>query len=333
MAVAQELNSVVTNVVDSDISAEMTKSEILLSAQAQIENMLNELRVVDEEVYEAVQWGSQKPDFTIVDVYRASKIVDRALALNNASALDEQLRAIYVLMLIASLPLDAIIYSRLHRIFFNRATTQGEKYHNRKILASIAQLDDALGNSDEFSEKLLRSDLSGIEREIQKLVDRRVKSALTSVSMLTNLLISDHEYLASVSPTVARTKFRQKASSVKVAGRSLNYYVKTFKSAIKDALSRIDDLTEQLKDVRNEKQRRVRELNKELGKAHDMVRSLQQECDPLSDLFGLDINNSKDEEIAKLTLRLEQLETRNTELQRENNRLHKEKAKAEFSDN
>ena len=106
--------------------------------------------------------------------------------------------------------------------------------------------------------------------------------------------------------------------------------MRVFKDTIKDAFARIDTLTEQLKETRTTKQKQIRELKKELNIANDAVRKVQ-ESDPLSDLFGLNFDSQKDEELANLTLRIEQLETRNTELQKENNRLHKQVVQKEFS--
>ena len=64
-------------------------------------------------------------------------------------------------------------------------------------------------------------------------------------------------------------------------------------------------------------------MNNELKKTREKALQVQTIPDPMSELLGIDIGVSKDEEIAALSRKVDSLESANTELQRENIRLEK----------
>tara|TARA_Y100000766_G_scaffold153521_1_gene131855 strand:+ start:489 stop:1496 length:1008 start_codon:yes stop_codon:yes gene_type:complete len=330
MSVAKEVNPEFESpqIFHSDESG-AHQLAITTQAQKDIESMLASLATVDEHVYEELKWGNQKPECNYESLSNAWLIVELALKQNNVTEIADNDKALYVLLLIASLPLTFKIYARLYRIFNNRALTPRERYHVNKMLDSISLLNDAPGQL-EYCPSTLPSDCLALNEELQSVVRQRVEAAVRPVTMLSHLMTTDYEYLSGFSPIVAKTKFNVRARAAKSASRTRSYFVRVFKDTIKDAFARIDTLTEQLKETRTTKQKQIRELKKELNIANDAVRKVQ-ESDPLSDLFGLNFDSQKDEELANLTLRIEQLETRNTELQKENNRLHKQVVQKEFS--
>ncbi|MCP3865857.1 hypothetical protein [Pseudoalteromonas sp.] len=305
----------------------------LQSVYADIKNMLARLTTVDEHVYTELMWSGEVKTLSIEYLESQSKLIQKAIEDIKAERyITPNIRHVLLLMCIADIKMSYRLFARIYNRYYESAKT---KSHYREKFVKLLERIDWLRNSEEelvFEESPRpANEFSAIELEIEKVLNTRIEAFVKPVNMLVDLMTNDLQLMQTNSKSVTRIIQRQTQALLRTTRRTRDSSQKLFLQRLTECHEVIEGLSTDLKNVRLEKQQAVRSLNKELKNTREMVVKLQK-SDPLSELLGIDVNSDKDKQIAELSLKLENMEAKNSDLQRENSRLMKKVSLLEFSD-
>lgn len=283
-----------------------------------IDLLKSEFSNLDSDVYRSLHLDGELTAIDVNSLQRAMRIVDAAATEFGNSAITDDVKVAAVTMLLLDIKLEYRYFALLlPRLLNQKAQDIG---YRRAFVRFFDFVERAIAQEEKRGATVPEPDTQ--TNQIDNYIRDQVARFVTPLNKIIHLIMTDYAFMSSASGVTKKAHDKDRLRYLKVTRISRERHYDRFKAAISDAWNKIEELSEALIEVKLQKKTQTMALKKEIKKLREKL--LQPSIsDPMSDLLGIDMDTNKDLEIAELTRKLDILEARNNDLQRENNRLNR----------
>lgn len=283
-----------------------------------IDSLKAEFSDLDSNVYRSLHLDGRLSSIDVLSLQRSMSIVDVAAGEFSNNAITDEVKVTVVTMLLLDIKLEyryfALLLPRLVNlkapdVGYRRAFVRFFEFVERAIAQEKKQA--SLGTSSETK-----------PNQLDIYIREQVDHYLAPLNKVIHLILTDYAFMSSASGVAKKAHDKDRLRYLKVTRISRERHYDRFKSAISESWDKVAELNESLIEVKMQKKSQIMALKKEIKKLREKLLQ-SSSSDPMSDLLGIDVEANKDLEIAELTKKLDILEARNNDLQRENIRLNR----------
>ncbi|MCG7643692.1 hypothetical protein MHM99_19595 [Alteromonas sp. MmMcT2-2] len=289
----------------------------------QIDSLKSEFADIEANLYEQLAIDGQLKTLDALSLQKAVDCVELASKRLESYVITPDVKSVVIAMLMLDIKLEYRKFSSIcPRLVGKKVSELGYRAMFLKFFDLVEREIERYDNKKAPSTDIANP-ITALENHIQQEVAKEVKKVVGPVNSIIQLLMNDYAFLTSVSGVTRQSQTKDRQRYFRMAKETREGYIKRFKKSVVAAWDKVTSLNEELVELKAAKKSQIMSLNKELKKTREKALRFQTIPDPMSELLGIDIGVSKDEEIAALSRKVDSLESANTELQRENIRLEK----------